>query len=283
MSAEYIKNRTVLVTGSTDGIGLQTAIELAKLGGEVILHGRSEERLSQAMMKLRHNGTQAAGAVVGDFSSFASIRMMAAELRDSFPRLSVLVNNAGVFMNDHVLTQDGWEATLQVNHLAMMLLTQELLFVLKDHRDARIVNVSSIAHTRGGIDFENLNGEKEYDGYAAYSQSKLANILYTYELAERLYGSGVTANCLHPGVIGTKLLMEGFGIDGASLGEGAKTSVHLASDDSLVDVSGKYFVRKKETRSSATSYSVELRSKLWEVSQEMISDRSSGPIPSSAP
>jgi len=278
MVSSYIRNRTVLVTGSTDGIGLQTAIDLAKLGASVILHGRSEERLNRAMIQLRQHDVQAVGAVVGDFAHFASVRSMAAEIRDSFPELSVLVNNAGIYMNDHVLTQDGWETTWQVNHLAMMLITQELLFTLKEHRDARVVNVSSIAHTRGSIDFRNLNGEVQYDGYPAYSQSKLANILFTYELAERLHGSGITANCLHPGVIGTKLLKAGFDMDGASLAEGAETSVFLAADDSLADVSGKYFVRKQETASAQITYDAELRLKLWDLSLDMINGKESGPI-----
>ena len=163
MSHGYISGRTVLVTGSTDGIGLQTARELALLGGRVILHGRTEERLHGAMMHLRQAGADVAGAVLGDFADFSSVRRMADELRGSFPELSVLVNNAGVYMNEQVLTHDGFEMTWQVNHLSMMLLTEQLLLAMKDNRPARIVNVSSIAHTRGKIDFSNLNGEREYE------------------------------------------------------------------------------------------------------------------------
>lgn len=270
MSSSFIQDRTVLITGSTDGIGLQSALELARLGARVILHGRTEERIHTAMMHLRRADVDVAGAVTGDFADFASVRRMAAELRASFPALSVLVNNAGVYMSDAVRTVDGYETTWQVNHLSMMLLTEQLLLTMKDAVPARIVNVSSIAHTRGRIDFNNLNGEREYDAYGAYAQSKLANVLFTYELAAKLHGSGITVNCLHPGVIGTKLLREGFGIDGASVEEGAATSVYLASADEVADVSGKYFVRKKITPSSAASYDLELMRRLWDVSEEQI-------------
>jgi NAD(P)-dependent dehydrogenase (short-subunit alcohol dehydrogenase family) len=270
VSSSFIQDRTVLVTGSTDGIGLQTALDLARLGGRVILHGRTEERLHAAMMHLRRANAEIAGAVTGDFSSIASMGRMIAELRDSFPELSVLVNNAGVYMSEHVMTEDGYEMTWQVNHLAMMLLTEQLLLTLKDNMPARVVNVSSIAHTRGSIAFDNLNGEREYDAYGAYAQSKLANVLFTYELAAKLHGSGVSVNCLHPGVIGTKLLRDGFGIDGASVEEGAATSVYLASADDVSDVSGKYFVRKQQTPSSATSYDLELMRRLWDVSERQI-------------
>jgi len=270
MSFSYIQDRTVLVTGSTDGIGLRTALDLALRGAQVVLHGTTEERLHSAIMHLRTQGADIAGAVVGDFSSFTAIRYMADEIQRSFPTLSVLVNNAGVYMSEQILTEDGYEMTWQVNHLAMMLLTEQLLLVLKNNTPARIVNVSSIAHTRGRVDFKNLNGEMKYDAYGAYAQSKLANVLFTYELAGKLHGSGITVNCLHPGVIGTKLLKTGFGIDGASVEEGAATSLHLAAADEVADVTGKYFARKQQTPSSATSYDFELMRKLWEVSEEQI-------------
>ena len=270
MGTEYIRNRTVLVTGSTDGIGLQTALELARMDANVIVHGRTEERLNQALARLRAGGAEPVGGVVGDFADFTSVRRMADEVRHSFSALSVLVNNAGVYMNERVLTEDGYEMTWQVNHLSMVLLTELLLSTLGKNPSSRIVNVASIAHTRGSIDFDNLNGEKDYDPYGAYAQSKLANIMFTYELAERIEGSGVTANCLHPGVIGTKLLREGFGVDGGTVEEGAETPVYLASADELREVTGKYFVRKRETPSSEETYDEELRKKLWDISREQI-------------
>ncbi len=270
MGTEYIRNRTVLVTGSTDGIGLQTALELARMDAKVIIHGRSEERLNQAFARLRAQGAEPVGGVVGDYASFESVQRMADEVRRSFSSLSVLINNAGIYMNERELTQDGHEMTWQVNHLSMVLLTELLLSTLGHNAPSRIVNVASIAHTRGSIDLNDLDGEKTFDPYGAYAQSKLANIMFTYELADRIEGSGVTANCLHPGVIGTKLLRQGFGIDGGTLKEGAETSVYLASDDDLRDVTGKYFVRKRETASSAETYDEELRKKLWETSREQI-------------
>lgn len=253
----------ILVTGSTDGIGTATAIGLARRGARVVLHGRSAERLAATSAALEAEGLAPAGSVMGDFADLSSLRRMAAEVRERFPDLRVLVNNAGVYMQRRELTTDGHETTWQVNHLAPVDLTLELLPLLRANAPARIVNVSSIAHSRGRIDLGDPEGESGYESYAAYAQSKLANILFTYELAERLSPDEVTVNCLHPGVIGTKLLRDGFGIDGESLEEGARTSIHLSLTEQLANVSGKYFVREMPTPSSAASYDVQLRKDLW--------------------
>ncbi|MBE0644576.1 MAG: SDR family oxidoreductase [Bacteroidetes bacterium] len=262
---------TILVTGSTDGIGKETALGLARQGAHVILHGRSPERLDMTRDEFISAGVSVAGIVEGDFSNLASVRSLARGIRERFPDLNVLINNAGVYMKSRTETSDGHEASWQVNHLAPVLLTLELLPILEKNAPARIINVSSIAHTRGRIDFDDLSGMKSFDGYAAYAQSKLANILFTYELAEQLEGKGVDVNCLHPGVIGTKLLTDGFGIDGAPLDEGARTSIFLAMTDDLAGVTGKYFVKEQPTTSSAMSYDVRLRKDLWDLTLKAIS------------
>lgn len=262
--------RTILVTGSTDGIGKQTAMELARRGARVILHGRSSERLERTRRECADAGLETAGSLVGDFADLASVRDMAREAAERYPDLNVLVNNAGLFMKRRSVTRDGHEMTWQVNHLAPVLLTMELLPLLRKNVPARIVNVSSVAHTRGRIDLEDPNGSRSFDGYAAYAQSKLANVLFTYELAEQLAGASVDVNCLHPGVIGTKLLMEGFGIDGGSVDDGARTSVHLAMSEDIEGVSGKYFVQGQPTPSSAMTYDVRLRKDLWDRTMQAI-------------
>jgi NAD(P)-dependent dehydrogenase (short-subunit alcohol dehydrogenase family) len=260
----------ILVTGSTDGIGKETALGLARNGARIILHGRSSSRIKSTLTDFYAEGIEVAGTVTGDFSSFTSVRNMAAEIRETYPELTILINNAGVYMKSRVETTDGQEMTWQVNHLSPALLTRELLPLLEKNQPSRIVNVSSIAHVRGTIEFTNLDARKSFDSYAAYAQSKLANILFTYELAEQLAGKNIDVNCLHPGVIGTKLLIDGFGIDGAPLDEGARTTIRLASSEDLKGVSGKYFAKEQPTPSSPMSYDVDLRKKLWDLTMRSI-------------
>lgn len=261
---------TVLVTGATDGIGLATALGLARRGARVILHGRHPERIATAEDLLAAEGLRAAGSVTADFADLATVRAMAEDVRRRFPDLRVLLNNAGVFMQRWERSADGFELTWQINHLAPVLLTMELLPLLRGNAPARIVNVASIAHSRGTIDLDDPQGDHDFDGYAAYAQSKLANVLFTYELATRLAAGTVDVNCLHPGVIGTKLLREGFGIDGASLEEGARTSIHCALAEDLEGTTGTYFVRENPTPSSKTSYDIQLRTGLWNLTMDTL-------------
>ncbi len=261
---------TILVTGATDGIGKETALGLARQGARVILHGRSPERLDITRDEFIAAGLSVSGTVEGDFGNLDSVRAMARGVRRQYPDLNVLINNAGVYMQRRHETVDGNETTWQVNHLAPVLLTMELLPLLEGNSPARIINVSSVAHTRGSINLHDIGGEHGFDAYAAYAQSKLANVLFTYELAERLEGKGVAVNCLHPGVISTKLLMDGFGIEGASLDEGARTSIRLALSEDLEGVSGKYFVKELPTTSSTMSYDVRLRRDLWTYTLEQL-------------
>ena len=261
-------NKRILITGATDGIGKQTALELAKMQNEIIVHGRNEERGRKTVEELKNlSANENIHYLNADLSSFEEIKNMAVQVKKNFSHLDVLINNAGVFENDKTILTNGLEKTFMVNHMAYFALTLQLIDLLRNSDEARIVNVSSMAQA-GTIDFDNLNGEKYFDGYNAYAVSKLANVLFTYKLARLLNGTNVTANCLHPGVIRTKLLHAGWGSGGSSTAEGAKTSVFLATDDSVKGKSGLYFVNSQERKSSAISYDQKIQDRLWEISLE---------------
>jgi NAD(P)-dependent dehydrogenase (short-subunit alcohol dehydrogenase family) len=266
-----LKNKVVLITGATDGIGKQTAIDLAAMNASIILHGRSEARLLKTRDKItRLTNNSQIEIVNSDFASLEQVKSMAEEIRTKFNKMDVLINNAGVYMTEKKLTEDGYEFTFAVNHLGHFLLTNLLIDLLKKQSSARIINVSSVAHSRARLDFDNIDSEKSFDSYNAYAVSKLANVLYTYELARRLQGTNVTVNALHPGVISTKLLWAGFRMKGATVSEGAETSVYLASSGEVNGITAKYFVRKRETASSESSYNIEYQSRMWEASEQMI-------------
>ncbi|MFO0745825.1 MAG: SDR family NAD(P)-dependent oxidoreductase [Myxococcota bacterium] len=237
---------TTLITGSTDGIGKETARQLLVHGHRVILHGRSAQRVDAVKADLAAPGRQI-HSLVGDLSSLETVRAMAAEALDRFERIDVLVNNAGIYMNEAKLTVDGFEQTFAVNHLAPFLLTHLLMPVLGE----RIINVSSMAHARGRLDRTTWRSLRGFDPYGAYAQSKLANVLFTVDLARRLE-PGLSTFALHPGVISTKLLTEGFGMRGPdSLAAGADTSVWLATDANVTkspSKSGQYFAKRQEAR-----------------------------------
>ncbi len=261
--------KTILITGSTDGIGKQTALELAQKGNRIIIHGRNVERCIEVRNHIRAiSGNKFVDFIAADLSSMEAVRIMAEEIKTNYKRLDVLINNAGVFERKRKITVDGLERTFAVNHLSVFLLTASLMNLLIYSAPARIITVSSMAHAFE-IDFNNLQGEKHYDGHEAYGRSKLCNILFTFELAGRLEHKSVTANCLHPGVISTKLLRAGWGLGGASLESGAQTSVYLAEAEELEDVSGKYFSNKRESKPAAICYNPEVRQKLWEISEKL--------------
>ncbi len=263
--------RVILVTGATDGIGRQTALELLRRGARVIVHGRNRAKTLQVVDELtRETGSASVSPVFADLSSMAEVRRLADNVSAQVDRLDVLVNNAGVFLHERVLTNDGFESTFAVNHLATFLLTHLLLPKLELSTQGRIVTVSSIAHSRGKLDFSDLQSERYFHGYTAYATSKLANVLFAYEMARRLSKSRVTSNALHPGVISTKLLKSGFGTTGASLVQGAATSVKLAVDPALDSVSGKYFADEREQASSATSHDRQLQTRLYDISAELL-------------
>ncbi len=268
-----MKGRTILVTGSTDGIGKATATELARRGAKVLLHGRNSEKGRAVLEEIRRiTGNDSLEFFKADLSSLRQVRDLAAEVKDRHDQLHVLINNAGTFSSRRQMTEDGLEMTFAVNHLAPFLLTHELLDLLKGSAPSRIVTVASIAHWNAKVDWNNLQGERHYDGFQAYALSKLGDILFTYALARRLQAEGakVTANCLHPGVIRTKLLHAGFGdYPGAAPEEGAKTSVYLACSPDVEDVSGLYFENRRPSRSSPKSHDMELQERFWQISMKL--------------
>jgi len=262
-------NKRILITGATDGIGRQTALELARAQHEIIIHGRNAERGKKVVADLQKlSGNENIHYLNADLTQFAEIKKLAGEAKKKFSYLDILINNAGVFENEEIILPNGLEKTFMVNHMAYFALTLQLLDLLKNSDEARIVNVSSMAQA-GTIDFDNLQAEKFFDGYNAYAVSKLANVLFTYKLARLLNGTNVTANCLHPGVIRTKLLEAGWGSGGASTEAGAKTSIFVATDYSLTGRSGLYFVNSQERKSSAISYDQKIQDRLWEISLEI--------------
>jgi retinol dehydrogenase 14 len=271
----------VLVTGASSGIGKATAIGLARMGAHVAIVGRNRERTEAAARDIRDAGGVAVDVLIADLSSQAEVRRIAAEALQRLPRIDVLINNVGGYWNTRHVTADGLERTFAVNHLAPFLLTNLLLGRVKQSAQARIVTVSSNAHRTGRIDFDDLQGERSYSGSRAYDQSKLANVLFAYELARRLRGTGVTSNALHPGVVRTS-----FGADDPAAiqkfvvpllwpfmkrpARGAATSIRLATAPELEGVTGGFFANGKRTRSSRGSYDESDAARLWRVSAELV-------------
>ena len=274
---QSMAGKIVMVTGANSGIGKITALELAKMGATVTMVCRSRDKGEEALREIKESiGGGSFELMVADLSSQSEIRILAEEFQKKHDRLDVLVNNAGVFVRQRSMTRDGIETTFAVNHLAYFLLTSLLLDLLKRSAPSRIVNVSSRAHTSATMNFDDLQGEREYGGWRAYCQSKLANILFTNELARRLEGSGVTVNCLHPGVIATglfrvlpKILELPLRIFLSSPETGAETSVYLASSPDVEGVTGKYFIKKRAVASSPESQNAESARRLWEVSERL--------------
>jgi NAD(P)-dependent dehydrogenase (short-subunit alcohol dehydrogenase family) len=276
-----MQGKTVLVSGANQGIGKATAMALAAKGARVVIVARNGDKGRAALAEIQAAGPAAAELIVADLSSQEQVRRTAAEFKARHDRLDVLVNNAGVFVPERHTTVDGLEETFALNHLGYFLLTRELLDVLQSTPAARVVNVSSEAHRSAKMLWDDVQFEKtRYRSMKAYGQSKLANVLFTYELARRLEGTGVTANCLHPGVIGS-----GFGhtYGGAlsvllkvarpfllSAEEGARTSVYLASSPEVAGVTGKYFSKCKPVPSNTVSYDVPSQQKLWSLSEQMV-------------
>jgi NAD(P)-dependent dehydrogenase (short-subunit alcohol dehydrogenase family) len=262
--------KTILVTGATDGIGKQTALELAQMGHQVLVHGRNKNKSEAAAEEIsKATGNESVKAVHADLTDFQQIKALADEIKNRYDRLDVLLNNAGVFENEKVILPNGLERTFMVNHMAPFALTLELLDLLKSTPDSRIVNVSSMAQS-GSIDFDNLNGEKYFDPYNAYAVSKLENVLFTYKLARMLKEDGVTANCLHPGVVSTKLLHAGWGMGGVSVHAGAQNSIYAAVSPEMEGKTGLYLVSQKPAKSAAISYDKKVQDRLWEISQEIV-------------
>lgn len=276
-----MSGKTVLVTGATGGIGRATAIGLAGLGARVGITGRDTARTEAAAAEIRtQTGNPAVDAFPADMSSQAQVRDLASAVLASYPKLDVLVNNVGGFWATRRTTPEGLEHTFAVNHLAPFLLTNLLLDRLRESAPARVVTVSSMNQAMGRINFDDLQGESRYSGQKAYDQSKLANVMFTYELARRLEGSGVTATVLHPGAVRTA-----YGKEDPSLmykvifplarpflktpEQGATTSIYLASSPDVEGVTGQYFVNRRPKDTSKSSYDTGTAARLWAVSAEL--------------
>lgn len=274
-----MSGKVCLVTGATAGIGLETARGLARAGARVVLVGRSKEKTQAVLQEIiQATGNDQVESLLGDLSVQSEVRRVAAEFRSRYDRLDLLVNNAGGIFGPRQVTGDGLELTFALNHLGYFLLTNLLLDMLRPSTSARVVNLSSAAHKMGRIDFDDLQSERRYGAMQAYADSKLANILFTYELARKLEGSGVTVNCLHPGVVrtnfgGTWSLMSIFYRLGSKLmlnaEQGADTVLYLATSPEVEGVSGKYFVKRKPVASSKASYDQAVAARLWQVSAQM--------------
>jgi NAD(P)-dependent dehydrogenase (short-subunit alcohol dehydrogenase family) len=246
---------TVLITGSTDGLGRQVAEDLAAQGARVLVHGRSPERVERTV-----DETGAATGYVADLSSLEEVRRLAGEVDG----VDVLVNNAGVVAPDREESQDGYELGFAVNYLAGFALTGLLLPQI----EGRIVNVASIGQQP--IDFDDVMLERSYDGFRSYAQSKLAQVMFTFELAERLDSGGPTVNALHPATLmDTKMVRESFGRTQDTVEEGARAVERLVTDPSLDGVSGRYFDRERESRANEQAYDADARGRLWELSEEL--------------
>ncbi len=275
-----LAGRTCLVTGANRGIGLATAHGLAALGARVVLGARDQAAGEAAVAEVRRaTGNEAVDLLVADLSSQASIRALAEQVLTRYRRLHVLVNNAGVITRRRTLTVDGIETQFAVNHLAYFLVTNLLLDRIKISAPARIVVVASDAHWTHRLEFDDLQLARRWRPVRAYSQTKLANVLFAYELARRLTGTGVTVNCVHPGGIATKLLASAFPLPALSTplvyhfagtpAQGADTPIWLATAPEVEEVTGKYFVKRKMVPSSAATYDLVAARRLWDESARL--------------
>ena len=272
--------RVVVITGASAGIGAAAAVELGRRGALVVPVGRNERRLAAVAKRIRDEGGEADEPLSADFGSLAEVRRLAAELLERHQRIHVLVNNAGLVSGGRKLTPDGHELTFAVNHLAPFLLTNLLLDRLRASAPARVITTASGAHFSGRIRFDDLTRERSWSTWSAYSDSKLANVLFTHALARRLEGSGVTANCLHPGAIRTRLgrgarlpVRLGWGVVSlffASPERGAETIVHLATSPEGGEVSGGYFADSRRAIPKPEAVDDELAERLWRVSERLV-------------
>jgi NAD(P)-dependent dehydrogenase (short-subunit alcohol dehydrogenase family) len=281
MTSMTMAGKVCLVTGATSGIGKVTACALAAQGAEVIIAGRNQRKAEETVSWIQsETGNNNVRYLLADYADLGQVREMARAFKERTSRLDVLVNNAGGFFNSRRGTPYGVEMTLLINHLAPFLLTNLLLETLQDSAPARIVNVSSDGHKQGTMDFDDLGFERGYFGMKAYARSKLANVLFTYELARRLDGSQVAANALHPGHVATDMWKTSFPVVGPALRwvmgfialtpeQGADNTIYLASSPEVEGITGAYYVQREPAQSSPLSYDDGVAQKLWKVSEEL--------------
>ena len=260
---------TILVTGATDGLGKRVATELSGTGATVLVHGRDRERLEATLEEISEGtGKDKTGYYLADFSSLSQVRTFAEQVLTEQDRLDVLVNNAGVIVEERQESEDGYELTFAVNYLAHFLLTCLLLPLLRDSAPARIVNVASAGQSP--MDFDDVMLERDYDPMRAYTQSKLAQVMFTFELAERLQGTGLTVNALHPAsLMDTKMVLETFGRTMSTVQEGADATVRLAVSPDVEGITGRYFDGLREGRADRQAYDEGARKRLWALSEEL--------------
>lgn len=278
-----MNGKICMVTGATAGIGKVTATALAAQGAQVILTGRNQAKTEQTVRQIcSETGNPSVHYLLADFSDLDQVREMARLFNQRYSRLDVLVNNAGAFFNTRQETPYGVEMTLLVNHLAPFLLTNLLLKTIQASAPARIVNVASDAHQYDTLNFEDLSFKRGYFGFKAYARSKLANVLFTYELARRLDPGAVTVNALHPGHIATDIWKTNFSFVGPALKwimgffsltpqQGADNTIYLASSPSVAGITGKYFVKREPAASSPISYDEKIAQQLWDLSERLTS------------
>ncbi len=279
--AHTMEGKVCMVTGATSGIGRVTARALAERGATVIVVGRNPAKSAATVAHIRQQtGNPAVESMLADLSSLEQVRRLAAEFKKRYSRLNVLVNKAGAIYFSRQETADGFEMTFGLNHLNYFLLTNLLLDPLKAGAPSRIVNVSSAVHMSATLNFDDLQSRKKYSGMSSYGRSKLANVLFTYELARRLQGTGITVNAVHPGMVATqfaanngllgRLARPVMNLMSLSEEEGADTLIYLATSPEVEGVTGKYFVHRRAVSSSPESYDEAEARRLWQVSEELV-------------
>ncbi|TGL06556.1 SDR family NAD(P)-dependent oxidoreductase [Leptospira bouyouniensis] len=282
-------NQIILITGATDGIGRVCAHSFAKSNHELILVGRNPDKLSALVYSLQVHGVKV-HSYVADLSIAKETFSLTEKIRSNHPKIDVLLNNAGAYFDKRVITSEGIESTFALNHLNYFIMALGLLPSLKNSNQGRIINVASRAHEGVALDFKDMMGESNYSGWKQYQRSKLMNIYFTYELAERLNQTKITVNCLHPGFVKTKFGQNNDGlakvvltfaqnIFAISEDKGAETSIYLATEPGLNQISGKYFVKKKERNSSPISYDKSARRNLWAYTEDLLKHKFSFRFP----
>ena len=280
-----MRGLTCLITGATDGIGKEAAIELAKKGCNLILIGRSKEKGEKVVEQIRKVADSYVDIdyFTADLMLMKEVSRIADEVSRKYPKVDVLLNNVGAYFAFRDVTEEGFERTFALNHLGYFLMTKKLLPLVEKSDYKRIVNVSSSAHYGIDFEFDNMNGEKKYSGFDTYKKSKLANVMFTYELAKRVKDKGITANCLHPGFVSTNFgknnnflwrnfIRVAMWLTAINVKEGAKTSIHLVCSDEVKGVTGKFFADCKIKKGSSKARSEENNKKLWDLSEEFVSE-----------